>query len=502
MTGRSGIVDFDSSLKADIQLEIRSDDNDVRLYLHESLRSEPQLSTWISKSPEFEQSMVETILPRLSGMFLLARLYVNLLAQKPSLRDAREALKRLPNGIHSTYDDAWNRIGAQAYDHAELGRNVLMWIVCAARPLRIQEILHGLAIVPGDDELDSEGIPDAELLTNCCAGLVIFNEQSKILELVHPTTNEYFKARKDQLFPTGDQTLAIACTTYLLVKPFIDRGPCRDSNSFFERCAEHSLLAYAAAHWGTHVKQSSSEVSQKLSLQLLQNENTRASSFQALLLDARTERSRHRKNDLVTKIKGGDSTFRASQGPIHALQFAAYFGLTEIAERLPAYHLHINDQCVGGAAVHWAITGKQNAMLDFLLKHGADPNAERKRKTLEDRTEDRLPIHLATRLGNATAIQNLLEYKVDMNRLYETNDGLFESALMLAIRKRHIDIAEALLCHGADIHLPYCALHTTHFPEKTRFLQKISPPRLAMYGNSKRWQRQPSFAILNSCRYF
>ena len=106
ITSRSGITDIERSIKADIRVEIRSNENDVRLYLQNALRDQELLSDWILESPEFETSIFEAILPRLSGMFLLARLYIDLLAQIPTKKGVRKALKTLPKGIYDTYAEA------------------------------------------------------------------------------------------------------------------------------------------------------------------------------------------------------------------------------------------------------------------------------------------------------------------------------------------------------------------------------------------------------------
>ncbi len=203
-----------------MQLEIRSDENDVRLYLEKSLHDQVRLANWVLESDGFESLIIESILPRLSGMFLLARLYVDLLAQMPTKRRAREALKTLPKGTDAMYEDAWNRICAQKHDQAEMGKKVISWIVCATRALRLQELRHGLAVEEGDKDLDPEGVPDNDSLTSFCAGLVVIDERSKRISLVHPTAYEYFVKNQQDLIPKAHDLIAVACTTYLLMNPF------------------------------------------------------------------------------------------------------------------------------------------------------------------------------------------------------------------------------------------------------------------------------------------
>ena len=166
VTSRSGIADIERNLKLDGKFEIRSNEDDVKLHLQQSLREHQYLADWISEDSEFEASIVEAVIPRISGMFLLARLYVDVLAQIPTRPGVRQALISLPRSIEGTYIDAWDRICAQKAYQADLGKKVISWIVCDSRPLRVQELRYGLAVEEGDQNLDKEGLPDIASLTS------------------------------------------------------------------------------------------------------------------------------------------------------------------------------------------------------------------------------------------------------------------------------------------------------------------------------------------------
>ena len=230
---RSGITDIENSLQSAIKLEISSRNTDVRLYLHESLHKQGHLSNWIEKDPVFESTIVDAILPRLSGMFLLARLYIDLLSQMHTMRQARKLLEELPDGTIATYQEAWHRVCAQNPYQAELGKKVISWIVCCVRPLSVLELQHGLAIEEGDAVFDPEGIIDKHSLTSACAGLVSIDEQNKQVSLVHPTANEYNTKHQHDFFPTGHQTIATACITYLLMDTF-QEGACLKIEDFID----------------------------------------------------------------------------------------------------------------------------------------------------------------------------------------------------------------------------------------------------------------------------
>ena len=69
VTGRHSICsDVERMLKPAFQLEVRSKDDDVRMFLQQILHEHGQLSQWVTESPEFGSSIIDAVLRRLSGM--------------------------------------------------------------------------------------------------------------------------------------------------------------------------------------------------------------------------------------------------------------------------------------------------------------------------------------------------------------------------------------------------------------------------------------------------
>ena len=79
-----------------------------------------------------------------------------------------------------------------------------------------------------------------------CAGLVIIEEENKLLSLVYLTTQEYFNARRAELLPNGHKEIARACITYLRMRHFSEEGAAFDSQAFHERDFGCCLFVYAA----------------------------------------------------------------------------------------------------------------------------------------------------------------------------------------------------------------------------------------------------------------
>jgi hypothetical protein len=143
-------------------------------------------------------------------------------------KDIRTAVRNLPkgNGAYDyAYQDAMGRIERQGPKSVEFAKRVLSWITCAKRPLTTTELQHALAVDVGEPEFDLENLPQIGDMVSVCAGLVTVDQESRIIRLVHYTTQEYFQRTQEQWFPGGQLDMARVCTTYLAFRAF-ESGVC------------------------------------------------------------------------------------------------------------------------------------------------------------------------------------------------------------------------------------------------------------------------------------
>ena len=131
----------------------------------------------------------------------------------PSAKKVRLSLKRLPTGVYSIYDAAFDRIRSQNEECVKLALRVLCWLSHANMPLEIRQLQHGLAVMDLDKD---EALPDVELMLSVCAGLVRVDHESNRTQLVHYTTQEYLDRSdiRSTYFPTGHVDIANACLKY------------------------------------------------------------------------------------------------------------------------------------------------------------------------------------------------------------------------------------------------------------------------------------------------
>lgn len=115
--------------------------------------------------------------------FILARLLMNRLQEQPSGGHVRGFLERLPIKFESFYDEyygeAIERIKSLSGGFSQLAMDVLLFVSHAKRPLRVAELQHALAVVPGQTSAvkHESYLTPMEPLVGYCTGLVEIDTQ-------------------------------------------------------------------------------------------------------------------------------------------------------------------------------------------------------------------------------------------------------------------------------------------------------------------------------------
>ncbi|KAL8824905.1 MAG: hypothetical protein Q9170_008003, partial [Blastenia crenularia] len=470
-SSRSGLMDIERNIGADRTIEILSKDSDVRLYLHKSLHDHDRLSRCVSAIPKLERSIIETIVQKLSGMFLLARLYIDRLAEEVTPRGIRQAVRSLPEGINETYAEAWGRIGAQKSRHADIGKKVLSWTICSLRPLHKEELRHGLAIEIGDKELDEEGLLDDDDLTSFCAGLVVVDRQSHQVSLVHQTTNEYFAEANVIDLAEAHNSIATACLTSILMDSF-RFGVTTNLPNLLLR---YPWYEYAASNWSHHFRLSASKSSMDLVLRFLKDEQVKYATAQILI---QSTKKRHHPNralplsdhlaasvasqaieprrlffpnassDLISPSDAAPLCIPKGKEAIGPLHLAAYFGLTELGYiLLQQGHSATELDRNGLTPLHWAIANCQHDMQKFLIQHAADVNyiLTISSRYAEENISFASPLHLASSMGDILAMEILIQHHAVVDKV-----AYGRNPLAAAVMSDQVAGGKLLITEGAN----------------------------------------------------
>ena len=333
------------------------------------------------------------------------------------------------DALDEAYKEAIQRIEGQLSGDYELAKKVLSWITHAKRPLTTMEMCCALAVEPDEVELDPENIPDVEDLLSVCAGLVVVDQESAIIRLVHYTTQEYFERIRDSWDPGAPLHIASTCLTYLSFSIF-KTGSCSSDKEFKKRLQENGFLDYAAKHWGEHASTVEDQIC-GLACSFLSHDKLVSCAVQALSC------STYGYNHSQRYPK--DST---------GCHLAAHFGLLNVLEvLLPSQtgelamalkERNSYDQDV----LYIAAEHGHHKMVKLLLDKGADVNAQSEQYSIN-------ALMAASLEGHEQMVKLLLDKGADVNA--QAQGGDFSNALQAASIQGREQIVKLLLDKGADV---------------------------------------------------
>ncbi|KAF3020560.1 hypothetical protein E8E14_008094 [Neopestalotiopsis sp. 37M] len=365
---------------------------------------------------KFRERIVSKIIQAAEGMFLLADLHLNALTALPTKGDILEALDNLDkisDPLDAVYELAMKRIESQDSGFAQLAKRAILWIVHARRRISTAEIQHALAIRPNTDAIDTNYCPTIGMVQSICAGLVIVDEDSDTVRLVHYTTQEYFEKARENWFPLAHDQISQSCVTYLSFKAF--DGCCKTDAEMALRHLKFPFYAYACKEWAYHAQLATSK---EHVLDFLRKEHQVQAAIQ-------------------TSVADYDAAVNGSrlQKSANGLHLASRSGLeTMVKALLVDYHVNVrdsNDQ----TPLSWAASEGHGAVIELLL------TIEEVDINLPD-SSGRTPLSKAAGNGHEHVIELLLRMaSIDVNR----TDQSGRSPLSWAALNGHRGVVHLLL---------------------------------------------------------
>ncbi|KAK8879746.1 ankyrin repeat-containing domain protein [Apiospora arundinis] len=232
------------------ELPVVAQNNDLGSYLKEKCPS----SNIFQESPHLWEKVMDVIIERVNGVFLLARLYagsVNDIRCEADIEKFRESM-----GPTSTSDERLAQLYNKSLDRIEglterdcaRAQKVIVWIAYAQGPLTSEALQHALAFNAGTGTCYKSWLVSVGELVDLCAGLVVWNRETDIVELVHLTTQEFFRTCHRPWIEIGRKEATKDCMRYLWRTYHLRAKDIKQDHS-------HQLLDYCINHWGDHVAQ-------------------------------------------------------------------------------------------------------------------------------------------------------------------------------------------------------------------------------------------------------
>ncbi|KAJ6541683.1 hypothetical protein B0H19DRAFT_1268649 [Mycena capillaripes] len=459
-------------------LEIRARKEDIRIYVDAHIQMSTRLSKHLYGTPHLRQEIHSKIGGTVDGMFLLAKLHIDSLATKPTVKAVREALNKLPKDLRETYESAMKRIKGQPEEDVKIAHSVLTWVVHAKRPLTISELRVALAIEPGAEQFDGDNVLDIEVILSVCAGLVVVDEQLSVVRLVHYTAQEYFDSIRKLEFPDAQTEITRNLLTFLAVYDRSFKSWPYFTAALFDYC-EFCLLHAAGGPerelrqmiieflgWVVERRQTLRKrwrflppwdfpnwpaqpsalwiaaASDLLDIaQSLMNEGPAPEPSDSTASSALQVASYYGHFAMVQLLLENGANPNVQVGLYGgALQAAAYQGHQDVVSLLIEGGADVNVLGgIFGSALQAASSMGDEDIVDILFKNGADVNALGGWYNT--------PLQAASFKGHTTTVQSLFKKGADVNAI----GGHHGSALVSASFSGHAPIVQLLLDHGAHI---------------------------------------------------
>ena len=366
------------------------------------------------------------------------------LAEEDNIRELEESLQRLPEDLDRTYDDALERIKHQDSRKQARAHQVLTLVRCAKRPLFLEEMREALSIRKSDTFLDPRALPKPESLISTCCGLVVVEDKSKAVRLVHYTAEEYFGRKlRDYHNPEAHRYFAGTLLTYLSFTTFAsfsrdkmvprlistlakDNKELMSSRDFWDEEAvvanymgdllsNNILLQYAAEYWGYHVRNAFASL----------DHDADACLATANFSNEKTDSSWNLK-ELVPDFLGRKPNVKCADEVIHHIETKLTFWKHDFHSPTDVTDLHM------------AASLGIKYFVDYYLKKGADIVARD--------SKGMTALHKAAKSGHVEVVRVLL----DSGAAIDTPDRKGRSALLWAVSKNQVSVLRLLLQRGSN----------------------------------------------------
>ena len=205
-----------------------------------------------------------------------------------TVKAIKVALQELPKGskaLDLAYKEALQRIESQKSGCQQLAKSIMSWIVCAQKQLTNPELRYALAIEDESSELDEDNLPDVSEVIAVCAGLVIIDEKSDVVRLVHYTAQEFFERTTSVWAPFVEEVIARSCLTYLSFDSVVES--CSNfiarkgsTGAYDTLCRDNVLVRYATHYWGYHAEKCRTDTVERRVLSFLEDKKRVTTYFE------------------------------------------------------------------------------------------------------------------------------------------------------------------------------------------------------------------------------
>ncbi|KAL6830394.1 hypothetical protein J3E69DRAFT_353691 [Trichoderma sp. SZMC 28015] len=170
-------------------MEIDANDNrdDIQKFIVERMEEIERRARWESIPKELKSEIKSTLCKGSDGMFRWAVLQMEQLSKCQLVKEIRDRLGKLPLSLNDSYNELFTKMSS--YKQETL-RRAVMWVMCAYRPLSINQLLSAVRLSMNDDgkSHDIEEELTEGTLQSICHHLVVPDYKRDVWKFPHAST--------------------------------------------------------------------------------------------------------------------------------------------------------------------------------------------------------------------------------------------------------------------------------------------------------------------------
>ncbi|KAJ5980250.1 hypothetical protein N7481_007548, partial [Penicillium waksmanii] len=400
--------------------------DDIGIYTLTRARTDPSIRNVLggdSTDIQLEDDIIHSVVDKSHGIFLLAKIHLDLLTQYQDRSMLRRALFHLPENVNEAYGESMK----QMVSRTSSATRYIYWVLYTLRPLSVSELRSAV----GDDESIDDAAPLSfeQSLHAQTGGLLTVDAVAGTVRFVHPTAKDYLEGSAARVFfPGAQKEIAEACLSAISPDEVVDE--CYRNDMGPSRILKKGFLNYAAAYWGMHAREVDEE---EQTIQVLIKTFLNKLLWRRPPLDYPKGKADGMPSELGIGKYPNDWT---------GLHFLAFFGVPGKARRLLEQGEKINSQenALGVTPLHCAMYQGNEEMVEFLLENGANGNAT----TAGGQTA----LHIATQRGHRKCMKLLFAQHVDLHLVDDTGASCLHAAVGTATEESTVPL---LVKHKAGL---------------------------------------------------
>lgn len=186
---------------------------DLEIFIKAQMREKVAISDVTEDDPELVEEIMQTLIGKAHGLFLLAYQHLELIdgADIENVADLKAYVNDLSTTIEKVYRASWAQIQLEGTSGKATATKVLLWLACSGRDLSLEMVRHVLAFEKYPDVILTKDhfLKDRAILPPC-KGLVRIGQSSKTIGFIHPTAYDFFKAHMTDVLGVTDAHLHVS----------------------------------------------------------------------------------------------------------------------------------------------------------------------------------------------------------------------------------------------------------------------------------------------------